>query len=337
MRRTLRAALAPDPARFLAGALVATAVITFVAAAAGLARVLPILLDPEVPRRAARPFLIGLLALSVEVGALVGVPLGFVEVALRSVERGEARARLALGEPPYLRLLRSWSALVLLGLGTAFGSLAWGRDARAPGAVARALVEEARRECLASTAPRVVDVPLVRASWLCRPARAPLLLGEGTGGSIDFLATSFYVADDLSAVTLTDADVLLATSTPTRLHVREARVLHLVPFSAPSSVPPPLRATVIVLSTLLSAWMATLSALRSEAGPGAPRAVAWAVAIVGPAVTLSVLRVFERAEVGDVRLLLVPLAALAACAAARLALLGVQLSRRRLFPRRGAV
>lgn len=326
MRRTLRAALAPDAARFLAAAIVATSVVTFVAAAAGLARVLPILLDPEVPRRAARPFLIGLLALSLEVGALVGVPLGFVEAALRSVERGEARARMALGEPPWMRLARAWPAFSLLAIATAFGSLAWGRDARAPGSVARALVEEARRECLTATTPRVVDVPLVRASWLCRPARAPVLLGEGTGGSLDFLAGGFHVADDLSSVTLTDAEVLLATSTPTRLRIHEVRVRHLVPFSAPSSVPPPLRALVIVLSMLASAWFAALSALRSEGGH---RAISWAVAIAGPAATLALLRACERAELGDARLLVVPIAAMAASLAAR----GLVLTVRRKTPR----
>lgn len=323
MKRTLRVVLAPDAARFFAAAVVATAVVTFVAAAAGLARVLPILLDPEVPRRAARPFLVGLLALSVEVGALVGVPLGFVEAAVRSVERGEARARMALGEAPWVRLWRAWPAFVLLAIGAAFGSLAWGRDARAPGSVARALVEEARRDCLGATTPRVVDVPLVRASWLCRPARAPVLLGEGTGGSLDFLASSFDVADDLSSVKLTDADVLLATSTPTRLRIHEVNVRHLMPFSAPSSVPPALRATVIVLSMLVSAWIATLSALRREGGH---RAIAWAIAIAGPAATLAVLRACERAELSDARLLVVPLAALGASLLARL----LRLATRRL-------
>ncbi|MBX7197239.1 MAG: hypothetical protein K1X94_34635, partial [Sandaracinaceae bacterium] len=161
---------------------------------------------------------------------------------------------------------------------------------------------------------RVVDVPLVRASWLCRPAKMPVLLGEGTGGSLDFLASRFEVADDLSSVLITDADVLLATSTPTHLHVDRVVVRHLVPFSAPSSVPPWLRAVVIVSSMLVSAWVAALSALRRE---GRHRAIAWALALAGPATALTVLRAFERAEVGDARLLLVPLAALAAALLAR--------------------
>ncbi|MBI2393114.1 MAG: hypothetical protein HYV09_26250 [Deltaproteobacteria bacterium] len=318
MRRALRGALAPDPARFLAAAIVASAVVAFVAAAAGLARVLPILLDPEVPRRAARPFLVGLLALSVEIGALVGWPLGFVEAAIRSVERGEARARMALGEGPGRRVARLWPALIALSVAMAVGSLAWGRDARAPGRVARALVEEARVACEAEGQPRVVDVPLVRASWLCRPGRPPLLLGEGTGGSLDFLAGSFHVADDLSAVTLKDAQVLLATETPTRLRLGEARVIHLVPFSAPSSVPPVSRASAMVVAALVSAVLAVISALRSESPH---RAIAWAVSIAGPAATLATLRACERAEISDARLVSVPLAAVAATLLARAAVL----------------
>ena len=316
MKRELRALLAPDPARFLAAALVASLVIMALASAAGLARVLPILLDPEVPRRAARPFLIGMFALSIEVGALVGWPLGFTEAALRSVERGEARARMALGEGPLMRVTRLAPALLALAALTAVGSLAWGRDARAPGRVARALVEEARLACEGAKETRVVDVPLVRASWLCRPGTPPLLVGEGAGGAsaIDFLARRFDVTDDLTAVHIEGAQVLLPTETPIRLRLGEVRVIHLVPFSAPSSVPPVLRAMMIVLSALFSAVLATISALRGE---GSHRAVSWAIAISGPATTLSVLRACERAGIGDARLLLVPLSAVAAVVAAR--------------------
>lgn len=316
MKRELRALLAPDPARFLAAALVASLVITTLACAAGLARVLPILLDPEVPRRAARPFLVGMFALSIEVGALVGWPLGFTEAALRSVERGEARARMALGERPLQRVARLSPALAVLAVLTATGSLAWGRDARAPGRVARALVEEARLACESAKQVSVVDVPLVRASWLCRPGSPPLLVGEGAGSAaaIDFIARRFDVTDDLTAVHVEGAQVLLPTDTPIRLRIGEVRVIHLVPFSAPSSVPPALRATVIVLSALLSAVLAMISALRGE---GRYRAVSWAIAISGPAAALSALRACERAGIGDARLLLVPAAAVAAILGAR--------------------
>ncbi len=300
-------------------------------AAAGLARVLPMLLDPEVPARAARPFLLGLSSLSLEVGALVGWSLGWTEVAVRSHERGEARARMALGEPPFVRIARAWPAIVVLVALTAASSLAWGRDARAPGRVARALIEEGRRACEAATEPRVIDVPLVRASWLCRPGRAPILVGQGAGSAsaLDFAASTLSPADDLASVAARDVQVLLPTSTPTTLHLDEVRIVGLVPFTAPSSVPPWLRATAVALAALASAARATAFALRETTA----RAAAWGVAISGPAAALAVLRACERAAISDLRLMVVPLAAAATTIATRWLVASVSSLVRRRRPR----
>lgn len=331
----LRALTAPDRARFFLFALAASAVVALLAAAAGVARVLPILLDPEVPRRAARPFLLGVLSLSCEVGLLVGWPLGWAEAAVRSRERGEARARMALGESPLARVLSLWPAIVFLGCVVAIASIAWGRDARAPGRVARALVEEARVACAAKTSPDVAAVPLVRATWLCRPGRAPLLLGEGAGSAhaIDFVASSLGIADDLTAIDARDVQVLLPTSTPVRMRVGDARVKGLAPFSAPSAVSPIARALVIVASALFSAVLAATAALGRGEGSltaGWQRAIAWGIAIAGPATTLAVLRACERSSIADARLLLVPLSAAAATFAAQaLVRAAILLARRR--------
>jgi len=322
--------------RFAAVAIFAALVVALVAAAAGTARILPTLLDPEVPARAARPFLYGLAALSFEVGALVGWPLGWVEVAIRSRERGEARARMALGESPSARLLRLWPAIVVLGLLTAAGSVAWGRDARGPGRVARALLAEARASCAAAKEPRVVAVPLVHATWLCRPGRAPLLVGEGAGSaqSIDFAASSLDIADDLTRFSARDAQILVPSTTAIRLRLDEVRITGLHPFSAPSSVSPAARALAIVFAALFSALVATSSALLGEARV---RAAAWAIALAGPAATLVALRACEQRMIGDARLALVPLAAIAATFASR-AIVGVitALLRLRRRPRRPA-
>lgn len=290
------------------------------------------LLDPEVPARAARPFLLGLASLSLEVGALVGWSIGWTEVGIRSRERGEARARMALGEAPWLRIARAWPAIVALSALTAASSLAWGQDARAPGRVARALIEEGRRACEASASPRVIDVPLVRASWTCRPGRAPILVGQGAGSAsaLDFAASTLIPADDLASIVARDVQVLLPTATPTTLHLGEVRIVGLVPFTAPSSVPPALRAMAIVLSALASAALSTASALRSEGGA---RAVAWGVAIVGPAAALAVLRACERAAISDLRLLSVPVAAAVATLFARVVVVTVASLVRRRRPR----
>ena len=52
MKREIRAAFAPDRVRFGAAAIVAALVVALVASAAGVARILPTLLDPDVPARA---------------------------------------------------------------------------------------------------------------------------------------------------------------------------------------------------------------------------------------------------------------------------------------------
>jgi hypothetical protein len=333
----MRSLSARDAVSFAGAAIVAGLVVSAVAAAAGFARILPTLLDPAVPGRAARPFVAGLLALSFEIGALVGWPLGWVEAATRSRERGEARARMSLGEGPWRRIARMTPAIVVLALLGTTGSLAWGRDARSPGRVARALIEEVRLACVhAADTGRTtaIAVPLVHATWMCRPGHAPLLLGEGAGNAsaIDFVASSLDVSDDLSSISARDAQILVPSSTPTRLRVGEARVVGLVPFSAPSSVPPLARAAAIVVAALLSAAIATVSALRGEVPV---RAGAWAIALAGPSATLAVLRACEQAHVGDARLVVIPLAAAASTLFARIAARAIlEVLRRRRSPRR---
>jgi hypothetical protein len=302
--------------------MVSALVVALIAAAAGIARVLPMLLDPEVPSRAARPFLFGVLALSCEVGFLVGWPLGWAEVAVRSRERGEARARLALGESPMRRILGLWPAIALLALVTALSSASWGADARAPGRVARALIAEARKACLSKTAPEVVDVPLVRAAWLCRPGKTPLLAAEGAGSAatIDFVASDLDIADDLGSLSARDVQVLLPPPSSVRMRYLEARVRGLAPFSAPSSVKPLVRALLIVGAAIACAMLAAAASLRRTAGH---RAIDWMLALAGPAATLATLRTCERGQISDARLLAVPLAAVAATLAAELAVAAI--------------
>jgi hypothetical protein len=96
----------------------------------------------------------------------------------------------------------------------------------------------------------------------------------------------------------------------------EARVRGLAPFSAPSSVRPIVRALVIVLSAIACSMLAAAASLRRASGH---RAVDWILALAGPSATLTALRACERAQIGDARLALVPLAAVGATLAAELA------------------
>lgn len=314
--RDVRAAVAPDLARFAFAAIVAALVVAVVAALAFASSVLPALLDPDVPARVARPILGGVLALALEVGAVLGWPLGWVEACIRSRERGEARARMALGESPARRIVRLWPTIVLLALLAAAGSVAWGRDARAPGRLARGLVEAADarcREAIARGETRVVVVPVVHVSFLCAPGGAglPWLVGQGAGGaqSVDFAARALSIADDLASFEAEQAQLLIPASIPTRVTVARARVTGLTPFSSPSSVPPWLRAAALVLAAMGSAIVSMRVALTATTQA---RAALWSLALVGPAVALAALRACEQARLADARLLLVPAAAVLA-------------------------
>lgn len=230
-------------------------------------------------------------------------------------------------------------AIVVLAALATSGSLAWGRDARNPGRVARALIDEVRVACtneISHERTTAIAVPLVHATWLCRPGHAPLLLGEGAGSAaaVDFVAGSLEVSDDLSSISAHETQILIPAASPTRVVVHEARIVGLVPFSAPSSVPPLARAAAIVIAALASAAIATASALRGEVHV---RAGAWVIALAGPAATLAVLRACEQAHVGDARLAVVPLAAIASTLLARLTARTIlQALRRQRSPRSAA-
>jgi hypothetical protein len=300
----VRSLFARDRLRFGLAALLAATAVTFATFAAGVSRVLPLLLDRAVPTRAAIPLVLGLLALAIEVGVLIGWPVGWAEAALRSRERGEARARRALGESPLRRVVRLWpTALVLLGLAFA-ASTAWGRDARAPGRVARRLLAEAKAACLARTTEGVEHVPLVKAAWLCRPGRPPLLVGEAAGG-MDYAARELFIADDLRSIEADETQILAPASV--RVVATHTKVEGLAPFTAPSSVPALHRGLALAAAGLLSALVATWAAI---ARPRGPRAVTWALAAAGPAGALLALRACERHGWIGARLSVVPAAAL---------------------------
>lgn len=300
----MRSLFARDPLRFGLAAVLAASAVTFAAFAAGVSRILPLLLDRDVPLRAAVPLVLGLLALASEVGFLVGWPVGWAEAALRSRERGEARARRALGESPVRRVVRLWPTMLVLVSCAFLASVAWGRDARAPGRVARLLLAEARLSCLAAKSASVQHVPMVRAAWLCRPGHAPLLVGEAAGG-MDYAARDLWIADDLRSIEADDTQILAPSAV--RIVAGHTKVQGLAPYTAPSSVPATHRGLALAAAGLLSAVLATWAAI---ARPRGPRATTWALAAAGPAAALLALRACERLSLVGARLALVPAAAL---------------------------
>src|SRR5690242_9650968 len=90
----------PLAAHALRAAIVSTLVLALLALAAGGVRVLPWLLDPELPASIAWPFARSVATLALEASILVGWPVGWALAAFAIVERGEARVFATLGESP---------------------------------------------------------------------------------------------------------------------------------------------------------------------------------------------------------------------------------------------
>ncbi|MFO0571355.1 MAG: hypothetical protein U0263_37345 [Polyangiaceae bacterium] len=92
--------------RALGAALGSVIILALFGLAAGLVRLLPWLVSPEVPLDVSLPFARALGAGATEMAFLIGAPLGTALAVARFVERGEARALHALGVTP-ARIARS--------------------------------------------------------------------------------------------------------------------------------------------------------------------------------------------------------------------------------------
>jgi hypothetical protein len=294
-----------------------------VAAVAGLVRVLPWVLDPEVPWRVALPFARSLLAIAVEAAVLVGWPVGAALACHAAADRGEARVLSLLGERASRTALRLVpQSLVFVAL-VAAASVASGLDASAPGAVATELLAQGRVACARAAAPVTYAVPLVGATWLCGPDQAPRLYGRAPGAmsGVFFSAAQARVSGDLRSIDLEDARLLFGTpEAPRQLHVRKLVLRGLAPWASASTLPPWSRALITAASGLSSALIASWSCLR--------RACRWPIAAIavgaaGPLSALGTLRALERASATTSTFFVAPVVAcaitlLAAAVASRL-------------------
>lgn len=246
--------------------LLAVAVVLGGALSAGLVRLLPWLLAPSVPFGVALPFAKALAAVAVETALLVGVPIGFAAGASMLVERGEARALLALGASPLRLVAGSWARLLSLSLAGYLACVAWGADSTNPGVFAARLIEQGRQSCARAAEPRSVLVPMVGVTWLCFPGRAPRVTGSlpgVTNGSAWFTAAELHPSADLRSFHL--ADLRLSTrrhgSVPSlALHVRRADVSGLSAWGHPDKLSVAVRALIVggtgAFLALLVAWLA---------------------------------------------------------------------------------
>ena len=286
-------------AAFCAGLSVAAVV-------AGSVRVLPWLLEPSVPLGVAIPFARGLAELAIEAAILVGWPLGFALAAHRFADRGDARVLSLLGEPPVRSALRVWPASLPFAALLALVSLLGGRDAGAPGRVAQDLVAQGRLACEAATERSTRTIPFVGATWLCAPGEAPLLYGHAPGalGSTVYTARNVTIAGDMRRVDLDDAHLLFGDI---QLSVGSLTLGGLSPWAQSSSLPPLLRAVLLVLAALASAFAATEAALRRTAR--GPVGALW-LGAAGPLATLCALRGLDRLDAHPADYFFLPVAAL---------------------------
>lgn len=304
----------------LTASLVATGLILGAALVGASVRLLPWVLDPAIAWATLAPFAKSLLAVAFEAALMTGWPVGWALATQRLVDRGEARVLASLGEAPPRTVLRLAPQACAFGLVLLAVSLAMGREAAAPGRVVNALLAEGHASCLAS-APATKGVPFVAVTWLCEHGRARLV-GRAPIGKVVFTADDARVGDDLRRIELDHARLALPSAAGTVRVSVDALVLRgLAPWAKASSLPPLLRALVVLLSAVGGGAAAMIAILR----PSRRRIGGVGAALIGAAGPLAAIVTLRALELRVpephpgawlVLFALVPLAALLAVAVA---------------------
>ena len=304
-------------------ALTASLVIAIAGVVTGAVRILPWLLDPEVPWRVAAPFARGLAALALESALVLGWPVGWALACFRSAESGEARVLQTLGESPARTVARLVPQGALFALLLSTVSFVSGADATAPGRIATALLAAGRDSCAGAAEPSTFVIPFTGMTWLCAPGRQPRLAGSIPGAmSKDAVVTakSARIAGDFRSAELEDARLLIAgdvSRLPFAVHVADLFIHGMSPWARASTLMPALRALLLALAAWATSSVAAYGALRLAVRG---RAGAIVLGAAGPTAALGAMRAFERAELRAASFVLVPLAACAAAAAAAVVL-----------------
>ena len=277
----------------MVGALGATGLILGAALTGAVIRLLPWALDPSIAWSTLAPFAKSLLAVAFEAALMTGWPVGWALATQRLVERGEARVLASLGEPPARTIARLLPQGLVLGAVLALSSLVLGREAAAPGRVVNALLAEGRASCVPGA---TYGVPFVSATWLCPPGGAsPRLVGRAPIGNVVFTAEDAAVSDDLRRIELKGARLALpgpADGGKVRVRVDALVLRGLAPWARASSLPPLLRATVVMASALVGGCAAAAAILRARRRRVGGVAAA-AIGAAGPLAALGTLRALE--------------------------------------------
>lgn len=284
--------LAPPAA---SAAILATSLILLAATIGATIRLLPWVLDPSISWSTLAPFAKSLLAVAFEAALMTGWPVGWALATQRLVERGEARVLASLGESETRTIARLLPQAAAFGVVLVLSSVVLGREAVAPGRVVNALLAEGRASCVPNATH---GIPFVSATWLCprdKTASPPRLIGRAPIGNVVFTASDAHVSDDLRRIDLKDARLALPgpdASTKVRVHVDELDLRGLAPWARASSLPPILRATVVVASSLFAGCAAGAMILRARRRRVSGVAAA-AIGAAGPLAALATLRSLE--------------------------------------------
>jgi hypothetical protein len=276
--------------------LVAVGVVLLIALATGAIRLLPWLLAPEVPLEISAPFAVALAAVATEATVLVALPVGFALAAAVFVDRGEARALLALGAPPQRIAFATLPVALTFALVACASIASWDAETGAPGRFATQLIEHGRASCDRASEPRSALVPLVSVTWLCFPGRSPRVAGPlpRSAGRAWFTARSLEPSDDLRTFLLGDLRLLMKTDSKVlpriRVHADRASVSGLPRWGRPARLPIAVRA---VLISGTAVWLALLSIWSVVRAGGRSRLLAASLAALG---ALSALWVLQRAD-----------------------------------------
>jgi hypothetical protein len=278
-----------------------------VASLAALVRVLPWIVAPDVHLKVAARFGRGLLAVALETALLAGPPIGWAMASAVMVERGEARALLAVGLRPWDIVRTTLVPVLLFAALAGVAALVWGTEAAAPGRLARSLVDQARRTCEETRHARVEQVPIVGVTWLCFPDAPPRLTGRLPGGGAGaFSAADLFISDDLRTLSFSDMRLLLGPTGAIRVHAARTTVAGASPLGHASNLRPVVRA---ILLSGTGALLALVAALRVLVRSYAHRGLALMLGASGPVMALLVLSMLERGTRGGAIYALVPASA----------------------------
>lgn len=290
-------------------ALLGAGFLSTLALLAGAVRVLPLVVDPELPLAVAWPFAKAIAWLGLEVALATGWIVGWGLAFARFVERGEARVHALLGRSP-TDVARGLLPQALVFTCAVFvASYLAARDAEQPGRVVAELVANGRARCADARAPTSIPVPFLEARWLCTPGRAPriLLRPPQIGGAL-VTATQAEISGDLRDVRLDDARVRTPRAD---LAVRELVIKRLPPLLTSATLAPLARALAVAAAALASAfglvWVVLARRVRSGAA-------AVAMGGLAAAAMFGALRGFDRAGASNALLATVPLASAAVLA-----------------------